>query len=501
MSLRNLVTRWMGAAPATTQRRQGVQARYDNAQNTQENKANWWSTDYLSAKSANSLEVRRQLRIRSRYEVFNNPYLFGIANNNADDVIDKGPTLQVGLSDKAKKKQVEQAWQEWANEVGLTEKLRTLKLARTIDGEGFWVLKSAPELYSSVKLFPLDIEADQVTTPQPRNLASYWVDGLTIDRNTGRVLTYDILDNHPGDMFWPDLNPLSFKEVPAKYVIHWFPKFRPGQVRGVPVFTSALDLFTELRAFRRATLRKAEIAANLTGVLETDAPPPDGTGVVAPDPLERIPLATGFLTTLYSKQKLHEFQTGTPSTTYEMFQEKCLGEACRPLSYPLNLALGTSQKFNFSSSKLDFVNYRHTLDVERYMCEVDVMNKLFRLWFEEAILVPKLLPAGLTLANMPWEWHWPGYAELDPLIETEATLSQINGGMLTWKEYHAKNNRDWREVFAQMKAEKDLLEQYELSLGEPLKKQERINVDDPNADPGKVADQATKKPKKAKNAA
>jgi hypothetical protein len=29
------------------------------------------------------------------------------------------------------------------------------------------------------------------------------------------------------------------------------------------------------------------------------------------------------------------FDAKQPSTTYEMFQEKCLGEACRPLNYPL----------------------------------------------------------------------------------------------------------------------------------------------------------------------
>jgi capsid protein len=45
---------------------------------------------------------------------------------------------------------------------------------------------------------------------------------------------------------------MSFDTVRARFVIHWFPKFRPGQVRGVPVFTSSLDMFAELRAFRKA---------------------------------------------------------------------------------------------------------------------------------------------------------------------------------------------------------------------------------------------------------
>jgi capsid protein len=63
-----------------------------------------------------------------------------------------------------------------------------------------------------------------------------------------------VLRHHPGDFYFPDFNPLAVDKVHARHVIHWFPKFRPGQVRGVPVFTPSLDLFAELRAFRRAVL-------------------------------------------------------------------------------------------------------------------------------------------------------------------------------------------------------------------------------------------------------
>jgi hypothetical protein len=148
-----------------------IRARYDNALTHDENKRNWWGADYLSAKSANSFQVRRQLRIRSRYEVSNNPYLFGICNNNADDLIDTGPTLQVTTPDAAYNREVERAWAEWCAEVELVEKLRTCKLAKTVDGEGFLVLKTVEDLEHPVKLYPCDVEADQVTTPAPANLA------------------------------------------------------------------------------------------------------------------------------------------------------------------------------------------------------------------------------------------------------------------------------------------------------------------------------------------
>src|SRR5215471_4110088 len=78
--------------------RQPIRARFDNAQATDDNTRAWWMADYLSAKSANSFQVRRQLRLRSRYEISNNPYLHGICVGNADDLVGKGPTLQVTSS-------------------------------------------------------------------------------------------------------------------------------------------------------------------------------------------------------------------------------------------------------------------------------------------------------------------------------------------------------------------------------------------------------------------
>lgn len=486
---------WASATPAPAPAPAKVQAtpaqqfraRYDNAITTDDNARNWWSVDYLSAKAANSYQVRRTLRMRSRYELSNNPYLFGICNSNADDLISKGPTLQVTTKDEAFNKQVQDAWTEWWLEVGGVEKLRTCKLAKTVDGEGFLVLKTVRDMYNSVKLWPVDVEADQITTPAPASPAAYWVDGLTLHPVTGQPTSYSVLKYHPGDYYFPGQNPMKVDTVRAKHVIHWFPKFRPGQVRGVPVFTPALDLFTELRSFRKATVKKVNISAQITGVLETDGPADTETddqgNIVVRTPYDHIPIEMGLLTTLANKQKLHQFDSGTPNAQYREFTYLCVGEACRPLAYPLNLALGTSQEFNFSSAKLDHINYRNSLDVERAQCETTVLEALFRAWFEEAVMVPKLLPRNVTLAEVPHEWHWPGYASLDPAVDIAADIEAINGGILTWQMFWAKRGYDWKDVFAQQIVERDEMEKAGLVFGEPLKKQERIDVIDPDADP------------------
>lgn len=462
------------AQPSNHERRlrsvaeQQIKARYDNAQTTDDNQRNWWMSDYLSAKSANNFQVRRQLRLRSRYEVSNNPYLFGVCTSNADDLINTGPTLQCQRKSTKENQQIETAWNEWAEEVDLREKLRTLKLARTVDGEGFLVLKTVNDLEHSVKLYPCDIESDQVTTYAPKNLAELWVDGLILHPVTMRPVAFTILKSHPGDYFFPNLNPMELERIKAKYVVHWFIKFRPGQVRGVPAFTPALDLFNELRSFRKAVLAKMQIAANLTAVLESEAPADDDSQTAAP--FDKIPIDRGVMTTVPGGSKLHQYDTGEAGTTYEMFQEKCLGEACRPLNYPLNLALGTSQKFNFSSARLDHINYRNSLDVERADCDHVVLDHLFRTWLDEAIMVKDLLPRGINrMADVPHEWHWPGYAPLDPLIDANADHARISNGTMTWAQFWSKRGYDWRDMMAQQEEERKEIEKLGLQFGEPVK--------------------------------
>lgn len=449
-----------------------MNARYDNSLTTTENIRNWTGADYLSAKSANSFMVRRTLRIRSRYEVSNNPFLFGITQSNADDLIATGPTLQLKTEKQAYNQLVERSWLAWCEEVDLIGKLRSCKLAKTVDGEGFLILKNVEDLEHKVKLYPCDIEADQVTTYAPTNLMELWVDGLDLHPVTGKPVAYHVLRSHPGDFFFPGLNPLATDRILARNVIHWFQASRPGQVRGVPTFTPSLQLFSELRSFRQAVLNNAQIAASLTAVLSSEAP----AGFAGAQPYDKVPIDRGMMTTLPSGFKLESFDPKQPQTTYEMFQEKCLGEACRPLNYPLNLALGTSQKFNFSSAKLDHINYRNGLTIERDQCSRIVLNRLFAAWYEEAVMCGEI-PPYTGLSSPPHEWHWPGFESLDPVVDANADSLRLAAGQDTWRDFWARRGRDWKDVLAQQAAERKELERLGITFGEPVKRTETATED------------------------
>jgi hypothetical protein len=72
-----------------------LRGRYDAAETTNETAKHWAMADGLSARMANSPDVRRKLRERARYECANNSICKGIVETLANDVIGTGPRLQM----------------------------------------------------------------------------------------------------------------------------------------------------------------------------------------------------------------------------------------------------------------------------------------------------------------------------------------------------------------------------------------------------------------------
>lgn len=461
-----------------------IQARFDNAFTTDQSVRNWWPADYLSAKAANSFQVRRTLRIRSRYEVSNNPRLWGVAVNNATDLINTGPTLQCLTGDKGTNGLIESLWQEWCQEVNFTQKLITAKLAETVDGEGFLISKTVNEMESPCKLWPVDIEADQVTNPMPLDPAQWQTDGIELHPVTGEPKTYHVLKYHPGDYwFGYDMNPLKVEAVPARDICQLFPKFRPGQVRGLPIFTPSLDLFTELRAFRKSTLDAAATAANHSAVLTSEAPPglDDDDADEENYNFRRVGVNRNMMTILPKGMTMAQLRAEHPNATFQEFSEFGVAEAIRPLAYPLNLALGSSQKFNFSSAKLDHINYRNTLTIERVnKIEPVIVEKQFREFIRELSLAG-ILPSKIRSArDVRHAWHWPGFESLDPLVDANADQLRLAGGQDTWQDFCARRGMDWRHHFAKLSEGQRELERLEITIGEPTKQSvtETVQVDD-----------------------
>ena len=442
-----------------------IRARYDAAQTTSLNTRHWSMADFLSADAALSPEVRRKIRSRVRYEVGNNSYAAGMASTWAHDLIGTGPRLQLDLGpdvDADLCRKVELAVYDWSVEVDLAKKLRIAKIAKISDGEVFGIKTNNTRL-DGVQLDVRLVEADQCASPDgfPNEQD---VDGVVYDEN-GVSSRYWILKRHPGSSYagWNQ----EGRWVDAKDVYHWFHATRPGQHRGVPELTPAIELFALMRRFTLATVTAAEVAADFAAILKSTMSP-DQAGAAHIADWETMPVVRGMMTAIPDGYDITQMRSEHPVSTHDQFVRRLLNECARAVDMPYIVAAMDSSMANYSSMRGDYLVYRKRISVERNDVERVFLDPLLKAWLDEAALVPGLIPDGLPpVAEWNWSWSWDGFDHVDPLKEAEAEAAQIGNNTATLAEICQRRNKDWRQVLRQRSVEKSL----ERELGiEPVAK-------------------------------
>ena len=436
-----------------------VRARYDAARSTNDNHRHWANADGLSANASNSPEVRRVLRNRSRYEVANNSYARGIVLTLANDAIGTGPRLQLLTPNAEANRRIEREFSLWSRAVNFPEKLRTMRMSRAQDGEGFALLTSNPRLPTSIQLDLRLIEADQITTPDFNRFLTETVDGIVFD-SAGNPIEYHVLKSHPGKLIRTNND---FDRVPADAMIHLYRSDRPGQARGIPDITPALPLFAQLRRFTLAVLAAAETAADFAGILYTDAPA-NGEADAA-EPFEPIELEKRMLLTMPGGWKMSQMQAEQPATTYGEFKHEILNEIARCLNMPFNIAAGNSAGYNYASGRLDHQTYYKSIRVDQSQIETTVLDRVLAAWFDEAALIPGFLPADLgPIANFSHQWFWDGQEHVDPAKEANAQATRLTNHTTTLAHEYARQGRDWEEALRQRAKETELMRELGLDV-------------------------------------
>ncbi len=433
-----------------------LHARYDAAQTTRENARHWAMADSLSADAAASSDVRKKLRERARYEVANNSYAKGIVLTLANDCVGTGPRLQVLTGDNELNKKIETMFSQWAHTVGLAAKLRTMRMAKSTDGETFGILNGNPRLPGPVKLDLSLVEADRVTTPYLKHMDASIVDGIQLD-NSGYPESYFILRHHPGDM---QGLVSEFDVIDADAVIHWFRADRPNQHRGVPEITPALPLFAQLRRYTLAVLGAAETAADFAAVLFTDAPANGEAASV--EPMDVVELEKRMATVLPDGWKLGQIKAEQPATSYAEFKREILNEIARCLNLPYNIAACNSSGYNYASGRLDHQTYFKAIRVEQADMATVVLDKILAAWVYEAMLSSEFAVLR-TLSYLPHQWFFDGTEHVDPAKEANAQKIRLDSNTTTLAAEYARQGKDWETELHQRAKEKELMTQLGLT--------------------------------------
>lgn len=412
-----------------------VRASYDAASTNTRNERYYANSDNKSATAATSPDVRKKLRERARYEVANNSYAAGIVRTLANNTIGTGPRLQLiipGRADAARF--AEREFRLWTYEAKVTQLLHTFRQSKCVDGEVFGAFVNNPALPTPVQLALREIECDYIRSPwwQTEDTEEN-ADGVLFDR-FGNPTEYLVQREHPGSDLFTEFG--AYDTVPAADMIHMFRRDRPGQRRGVPEITSALELFGHLRRFTKATLHAAETAASYAGVLYTDDPDTaeDSIDAEAGDVIE---VEHNSLLVLPNGRKLGQMKAEHPTTTYPDFEAGLVRQMARCISMPYAIAAGDSSRGNYASGRLDHQTYDQSLDIERDYLATECLDRTLIRWLDEALLIPNYMPPGLPpVVTWDWVWFWDSRGHVDPLKEANAQKARLGIGTTTrYREY------------------------------------------------------------------
>ena len=439
-----------------------VNAGYDSSATGGQNWRHWSHTTNNSADASMRPEIRKKIRQRARYEVLeNNPIGLGIVLTLANDTIGTGPRLHMGLKNEKYNTSIQQSWAEWSHAIGLTDKLHTLKMAKTIDGEAVARITTNPRIDMPITLDFRTVECDRLEAPfAMSDLRSDYIDGVHLDEFDNPV-AYDLLKHHPGADYYHSSN-LEYSTFDARNIVHWFRADRPEQHRGMSECQSALELFALLRRFTLATCSAAETAANLSLVLHTDSPVSDEyeeeqASLMNDFLMDSVSLDRNAATVLPNGWDIRQINAAHPTTTYAMFKHELIAEIARCLSMPYNIAAANSAEHNYASGRLDHQTYHHAITVERDRLDRLVMDRLFVNWLVEAAFTDGVLPRNVArkvlevlnqsgpghLARVfKHRWHWDGFAHSDPVKEAQAQQLRIKTGVSHRALEYAKEGRD-----------------------------------------------------------
>ena len=437
-----------------------VRARYDAAQTTAENRRHWAAADNLSPADATNAATRQTLRNRARYEVANNSYARGIVLTLANDTIGTGPKLQLHSPDHARNDEIEARFAEWASAIALAEKLRTMAMALTTDGESFGVLFSNYAADSDIKLDVRLVEADQVAAPAMVTGGQSLQPEIEYDEYGNPVL-YRIMSHHPNSRQF-QIN-RNVEEVPADSVLHWYREDRPGQRRGISHLAPALELFAQLRRYTLAVLTAAETAANFGLIFSTNTPPGDAQESTV-EPFTEIELVRNMGMFAPEGWGAQQIKAEQPTTVYGDFKRELLNEIARCLNMPFNIAAGNSSGYNYASGRLDHQTYYRALMVQQAHVGIALLDRIFAKWAQEASNVFRFD----NIAQYPHEWYWDGHEHVDPAKEAQAQERRLANHTTTLTYEYAKRGIDVRVALETRAQELQLMKE----LGIPLSKGE-----------------------------
>lgn len=425
----------------------------DSAATTEDNTALWQFATGASADEIANEGTRTRLRNRCRSEFLNNGTAAAAGRNLATYGIGKGPDLQIVGADPAVAAHLEWEFYQWAKEIGLWRKLRTVAEARYYDGESFLRWFHDP-FVDDVELNIDLVDPARITTPFNSLQDEYLLDGIRYDKYN-RPVEYAVMKSVPNPLLVYAL--IDPEWVPAEEIIHFKVSSLPGQHRALPGFQSSLHLFAESRRYTKAVIAAAEQAANISAMIETQQLP-DGVEPSKPEETDILDVPRRGALILPRGHKASQMKAEQPTAAYDSFKKSIEMEIGAGVGQPRNVLSGDSSAHNYASGRLDGQGFTRFIEVFQQDLSDEVLDRIFDRWIEVRSDVDERAAQILESRNgnprkIRREWNFAESEHVDPLKEAQAHVTMLNAGLITRQEIYGRRSRNWSEDIDQLEAE------------------------------------------------
>lgn len=372
-------------------------------------------------------------------------------------------------ADKAIRTQIEDAVQWAYEEIDAAGRLQWGEIERLLkrqDIENGELLFVKTTINDPKRFIPYAIqvyEADWLTSFRSQPISGNEIDqGIEFDPRTGKVLAYHFAQ--PSGYTWGAAQINTPVRVPAENVIHNFHSLRPGQLRGVSPFTTAILVAHDLGDYLDAEIDGAKMAAKYLAFIETGdiagfqnmrGAENDDTG----KKLENIENAA--IEYLRSGEKITIANHNRPGANFAAFCEFVLRM----------VAISTDTTYELLTADYNGINYSNLRGI-RNDYAVAVRPHSVRHILNVAAPVHKDIIHWAQLSGklkLPGYWdnprkYWrgtytpPGMESIDPLREGKAWIEQIKAGLRSPQEITASRGRDYEEVLDEIAEAKKMAE-------------------------------------------
>ena len=286
-------------------------------------------------------------------------------------------------------------------------------------------------------------------------------DGIIRD-GAGKETGYKVRVQQPNGAFKEVIIPAIGPRSRRRFMLHGYQPEYPGQGRGFPRFSHAVQEFENLTDFTSAQIKKAINQSNITwyvkpdpknvasNPMETlvsqyagpatdaygaDPTPPSGQTalpladlvnfVPLPEATDRIPGSVA-VCNLQQGEDLKPFESSAPSDDYDKFVDAFTAHLAASVGMPIEVLLMRFNQ-NYSASRATLVLFWRIAQIWRAELDADFNNPIFEMWLAGEIATRRVSAPGFSDPVMRAAWlnaKWEGspMPEIDPLRQAKANM-------------------------------------------------------------------------------